>query len=437
MDPTISVLLAANILVPAIATYKSCVSQGLEVNHVAIFTFGYLFYWILPIAVGASQLLSYLPSAKPFYDLFDQVPSSILSTYLLISLCFYLSFVIGHVMSRGLRLRIVEKWAGLQFNSRLLAIYLLLGVAAYAVYAYLLRDQLFKGYNVSFAEFADPLRGTFAAWCNFLECVALIYTVTIEFKLRHTAKFARVVINRYMLVAAVALLLDLSIGQRHFTLTFAAMLLLYRSVFFERLHLGSALLLFVVGLGAAGGFALMRQQYLDFTLLEIICAEPMFTSLALCFYLREAIFPLIRFPFLLFEDLIFILPTMFFPDKLSLVPSVSDAGIPLFNPLGTVHSFLSFMANFGVFGSLGVLFLFGFVLNILKSCSRVPLLRVIYILLSGQLAFSFWRDDFAMSLKNILEFSILIPIFIYASSNALSGLSRHKQLRMMGRLFNT
>ena len=52
MDLTIFVLLAANILVPAIVTYKSCVSHGLEVNHVAIFTFGYLFYWILPIARG-------------------------------------------------------------------------------------------------------------------------------------------------------------------------------------------------------------------------------------------------------------------------------------------------------------------------------------------------------------------------------------------------
>jgi hypothetical protein len=117
------------------------------------------------------------------------------------------------------------------------------------------------------------------------------------------------------------------------------------------------------------------------------------------------------------------------------MPSVADAGVPLFNPLGTVHSFLSFLANFGVFGSFGVFFLLGFALNLIKSGTRVPLLRVIYIMLSAQLAFTLWRDDFSLSfVKSMLEFSILIPIMICVSSNVLSGLLRRKHLRLVGRL---
>ncbi len=434
MDLTISVLLGANILVPAIATYKACFSRGVEVNHVATFTFGYLFYWILPITVGAYQLLSYNPAMKPFYDLYDQVPYAALRSYLAISLCFYLFFVFGHFMSRDLRIRIMEKYANLHFDSRLLVLHLMLGIAACAVYAYVLRGQLFKGYSITNDEFADPLRGTFAACCNFLECVAFIYTVCLEFKVGHTARFWRVAINRYMLVAVGALLLDLSIGQRHFLLTFAMMLIVYRSVFFERLHFRSALLLFAVGLGAAGTAALMRQT-INFTLLEIVCAEPLFAGIALVYFLREPLFPFIRFPYLLCRDLIFIVPTVLVPNKFALIPSVTDAGIPLFNPLGTVHSFLSFMANFGVFGSFGAFFLVGFGLNLIKSGSRVPLIRVIYIMLSAQLAFSFWRDDFSISfVKGVLEFSLLIPIFICASSNVLSGLLRRKHLRMAQRL---
>ena len=208
------------------------------------------------------------------------------------------------------------------------------------------------------------------------------------------------------------------------------MLVLYRSVFFERLSLRSALLLFAVGLGAAGAAALIRQE-VSFTLLEIVFAEPLFTSLALVYFLREASFPLIRFPYLLLGDLLFIVPTVLMPNKMTLMSSVARCGIPLFNPLGTVHSFLSFMANFGVFGSFGVAFLLGFLLNLIKSGSRVPLLRVIYIMLSAQLAFSFWRDVFAFSfVKGMLEFSILIPVFICASSNVLSGLARRKDLRI-------
>ena len=433
MDITISVLLAANILVPAIATYWACFSRGVEVNHVATFTFGYLFYWILPIVVGAYQVLSYNPSMKVFYDIFDQVPPSTLHTYLTISLCCYLFFVLGHVTSRKLRYRLIEKYANLHYDSRLLAMHLLLGVAACAVYAYLIRSQLFKGYTVT-KENADTFGGTFASWCNFLECVALIYTVNLQAKFRYTATFRRVLLNTYMLAALFALLLDLSLGQRHFLLTFAVMLVVYRSVFFERLQFRSALLLFAVGLGAAGTAALMRST-INFTLLEIICAEPLFTSLALVYFLREARFPFIRFPYLLLGDLLSIVPSALMPNKFTLIPSVSDAGVPLFNPLGTVHSFLSFLANFGVFGSFGVFFLLGFALNLIKSGTRVPLLRVIYIMLSAQLAFTLWRDDFSLSfVKSMLEFSILIPVMICVSSNVLSGLLRRKHLRLVGRL---
>ena len=430
MNISIAFLLGANFLVPAIAVYMCCVSRGFEVNHVATFTFGYWFYWILPTMVGAVKLLSYNASMRIFYDIFDRVPPANVEIYLIISLCFYLSFAFGHAMSRGLRFRMMEKYADLRFDIRWLIPHLVLGIAAVAVYAYLLRSELFKGYTITNEEFADPLRGTFAAYCSFLEGVAFIYTINRQFTLPVTSTFWRVVSNSYMLVVALALLLDLSLGQRHFILTAIIMLVVYRSVFFGPLRPRNAFLLFAAGLSAAGAAALVRSE-MKLTLLEVIFAEPLFTSLALIYFLREARFPLIRFPSLLVKDLLFIVPTALVPNKLALIPSVADAGIPLFNPLGTVHSFLSFMANFGVLGSFGVFFFLGFVLNLIKSGGRRPLLRVIYIMLSAQLAFSFWRDDFAISfVKSILEFSILIPILVCVNSNVLSGLLRRKHLRM-------
>jgi hypothetical protein len=426
METATTLLLAANFLIPAIATYITSVRDGMEVDHVVIFTFGYWFYWILPIVVGAYQLLSYNVAMKVFYDIFDQVPTANLHSYLAISLACYLFFIFGSTMSRGLRFRTLEKVTNIRFDRRLLLLYLLLGISLYSVYAFLLRDQLFRGYTINNDQFLDPLRGTFAAWCNFIECVAFIYTVDFEFGLGGAATFRRVFFNKFMMIALLAVLLDLSIGQRNFILAFSAMLVLYRSVFFERLHLGSALVLFAVGIVAAGAVALVRSK-INFTLIEILCAEPVYTSLALIYYLREARFSAVGFPSLLFGDLLFMVPTALMPNKFELIPSVSDAGIPLFNPLGTVHSFLSFMANFGVMGSMGVFFLLGFSLNLLKGCSRVPLLRVIYIMLSAQLAFSFWRDDFSYSLKGMLEFSILIPVFISVSSNTVDRFLRRRQ----------
>ena len=47
-----------------------------------------------------------------------------------------------------------------------------------------------------------------------------------------------------------------------------------------------------------------------------------------------------------------------------------------------------------------------------------------YILISGFLVFTFYRDDFSISLvKNILQFSILTPIFIVVSAHILTKMS--------------
>jgi len=422
-DLLLSPLLFANVLVPVITASAICVSDGLEVNHFATFTFGYLFYWILPIVVGASRIFRMTPAMNPFYDLFDQVPPSSLCIYLTISLCCYLFFLFGHLSTRGLRCRALERYASIHFDRRLLVLYLLLGSALCTLLAYQLRDQLFKGYRVLEEQWRDPLRGTFAGASNFLVCVALIYSVNLEADLGHVITFWQRYVNPYMVAVLLTLVANLSLGERYYVMTTAVMLVTYRSVFVARLRLYTALLLFAVGLTAAGLAGLVRQD-ININLFGIMCADPLFTSFSLMFFLRELTFSVLRFPTLLLGDLIFLVPTVLLPNKFELIPSVTDAGIPLFNPVGAEHSFLPFMANFGVVGTLGAFFLLGCGVNLIKSGTRVPLLKVIYIFLCAQLAFTIWRDDFAFSLKNILEGTLATPILIFASLNLLTGLLR-------------
>jgi len=426
-------LLAANIVVPVVTTYATCVSDGLEINHIAVFTFGYLYYWILPITIGAFDIFRSNVALKPFYDLFDQVRPSSLYSYLTISLCCYLFFLFGHLSTRRLRCRVVERYASLRFDRRLLVLYLLLGTTICTLLAYQLRDQLFQGYMVLEEVWHDPLRGTYAGASYFLVCVALIYTVNLEAGLKHTVAFWRLAANPYMLVAFLALVINLSLGQRYYILTAVIMLVIYRSVFVRHFRAYTTLLLFAVGVSAAGAFALVRQHN-NLSLLAIICAEPLFNSISLLYFLRELTLPILRLPTLLLRDLLFLVPTVLLPNKLELIPNVTDAGIPLFNPLGAEHSFLSFVANFGVVGSLGAFFFLGFGVNLIRSGGRVPLLKVIYVMLSAQLAFTIWRDDFAYSIvKNMLEGAVAIPIFIFASLNLLTGLLRRRP-RIAGHL---
>jgi hypothetical protein len=73
------------------------------------------------------------------------------------------------------------------------------------------------------------------------------------------------------------------------------------------------------------------------------------------------------------------------------------------------------MINFGLFGTLLFMFALGAALSTLRRL-RGPLSRVIYAMLTGCLAFTFFRDGFSVSLvKNMLEFSVLVPVAVVIS----------------------
>ncbi len=102
-----------------------------------------------------------------------------------------------------------------------------------------------------------------------------------------------------------------------------------------------------------------------------------------------------------------------------------DYGFPLFSPLGATNSFYSFMINFGVFGTIVFLFLMGWLLSLLRGRDRNLLSRVIYVMLSGWIGFTFFRDDFSISLvKSMLQFSILVPGLLVVSLQLVSGFLR-------------
>jgi hypothetical protein len=79
------------------------------------------------------------------------------------------------------------------------------------------------------------------------------------------------------------------------------------------------------------------------------------------------------------------------------------------------------MINFGVLGSLVAVFVFGMFLSFLKARGNSVLWKTMYLMISGWLTFSFWRDGFATSIvKLITEFSILIPALIVISLHFLT-----------------
>ncbi len=68
------------------------------------------------------------------------------------------------------------------------------------------------------------------------------------------------------------------------------------------------------------------------------------------------------------------------------------------------------------------MFAIGYFLAWLRKKSDVILYKVMYSMLSGWLIFTFFRDPFSVSIvKNMFEFSVLIPFVVIASMHRLTG----------------
>jgi hypothetical protein len=117
-----------------------------------------------------------------------------------------------------------------------------------------------------------------------------------------------------------------------------------------------------------------------------------------------------------FENLI---PTVLLPNKIDVLKK-PDA----YRPLGGLHSFVSFDLNFGILGSALFWFLWPMGFRYFKSRSSSTLFATMYIMCSGWLTFTFFRDPFSISLvKAIFQYSILAPIALVAFGRlvALAG----------------
>jgi hypothetical protein len=94
----------------------------------------------------------------------------------------------------------------------------------------------------------------------------------------------------------------------------------------------------------------------------------------------------------------------------------------VYQPLGGLSSFVSLNLNFGIIGSALFLFLWPIPFRYLKSRLSNTLYATMYVMCSGWLAFTFFRDAFSISLvKAIFQDSIVIPLVIVALGYLLTA----------------
>ena len=203
------------------------------------------------------------------------------------------------------------------------------------------------------------------------------------------------------------------------------MLLVYRTVYFTRLSVKSAIgTLAAVGcLASLVGLLRLKASLNAGGALLNVFIEPLFTGFSLTHFLADQIFEWIKFPIFLLSAFINLIPSALLPDKADLIIKPEAYGYVTFSPGGALNSYYSFMINFGILGTMAFLFCFACFLQYLKQQDRRLLHRVIYTMVSGWIATTFFRDPFSISIvKAIFQFSILTPVVLVFSVHLISQL---------------
>lgn len=388
------------LIVPVVyAIQRSYACGKVEINHVTLFTTGFLAYWMLPIGI-ALTLHSQVENALggDLMDLYAGVRNT--GEYLVVCEAIYLSFLAGDMLGRRQKVRSSGKLKPI--SDTILFLFCAFGSLIAAIAMFMARDILLKGtYG---ADSNSQERGLVAASCIFLFIPAVIHLVQTR-----PSSLKLLLFNRYMIFFWPANLVLFFSGSRLYFISFLLMLIVYWTSFTHPLRiariagflLGAIMLMGTVGAYRSGGDG-------DHSILVNLIAEPMFTSFSLVSFLSSHNFYLWNFPVYLCSDFINLVPSALFPGKILLMKEIPG----IFSPFGAMNSFVSFQYNFGIFGTAIFMFLLSY--GLARMRRRLDLWpRVAYVVTSGWLSLAFFRDPFSVSLvKDILEFSLMLPAAI-------------------------
>jgi hypothetical protein len=436
MSSILTILVLCNVALAAWYGVRKCWSrQGIEFNHVLAFTCGFLFYWILPVALGIWRIFDDMTAMAAWYGIFDGIPDSKLAGYLVISLGVYLAFVLG--TERGERCPHKSPKPGRKhpLNIGLMNGYLLLAVVFFLASGLAIRGEFFRGYS-NIREVEDLMsRSVFSAVTVFSIALWILYSSMRHQKLGQTTANYKVFANRFLGLYFVEAILIISMGSRYFVLSSAFMFVVYCSVYFKKWSPATIctflalLLVFALTVGAFRADLSVTQSTGEIAFSGL--GETLNGALSLTYFLREYSFGVLRWPVYLLSDYVYLVPRIFLPMKDSMVLNPEDRGFHIENPVGGTHSFFSFMINFGALGTLLFMFCFAYGLALLKSRKQSILARVVYSMISGWLLITFFRNSFEVSLvKDIFQMSILVPSFVLGSVYFLSSPLRGKRQQL-------
>jgi hypothetical protein len=278
-----------------------------------------------------------------------------------------------------------------------LAGFLLMLYSAYFERAYLFRAAAPNTFRVGVA------RGAVTT------CLVLLATVALMFTIEHPEIPWRKRLSSLYFVAPIAAGgLMILLGSRLYVASILLMFAIHQTTMRARMKLKTIIAAGLVLALLFGAFGTWREGSSITGASFNVFLEPMLGSLSLVHHLRYKGIAWINQPTQLIADFQNLIPTVLMPDKFKTLKK-PDA----YRPVGGLHSFVSFNLNFGLVGTAIFLFLLPMGFRFLKARMPRTLPATFYIMCTGWLAFTFFRDPFSISIvKAMFEDSIILPTLI-------------------------
>jgi hypothetical protein len=393
------------------------------VDHKILFLFGYLFYFLSPYIIGVTNAFEGYPGIELSQGFFQQIPSSKLLSYCLITLSWLPAFYLGHFTFKLIKpyKRSLELFPA-TFTSLNIS-YVAVGLfIVLLLFAYLSRGSLFTAYQT----YDVASRGK-------MSTLMVVYNFFLIYQLVSQQKVSFILITGTLITAA----LLLSMGGRMYVIQTFIVFLIYKTSFAaNRWKLRQIVLFALVGFFSAtlvgvwrqgGGFNFSKAAY-------SLMTEPVFTWFSTStFLIWNDHIPLFNMPMNFITSFLNLIPNTFFNAR-QYVVSVPAMGYFYENPLGADSIWTTLVMNFGSAGSFIFMFITGFMLNFLRHLSESSRFwAVYYIMVCGMLPFQFFRDGFFIINKQLFFNFLLVPALALMALKIIQQVWQVKTLMYVGK----
>ncbi|WP_111644700.1 O-antigen polymerase [Paranoxybacillus vitaminiphilus] len=424
----VNILLLINLLLCFyILIKKYLLVKKVKLDHVFLFIIGFIFYWLLPIAIGENNLFHHYPMMNTWYNYYQNISEENKVYYLLTCSAVIVTFLISdYLCNKSLikNLKYYKSKTELYVSRKILSFFLYFTFLIYVLYLLKIKDKLFTGYTL---EYSIDDRGFLIGLSYVILAICFIYTTKndLDKNFINRSLGLKIFYNKYFFIYFISSLFILSLGTRLYFISSVFMLLSYITTYHSGLSKGKlffSIIVLILFMSIVGILRFGSTEFSFENIMYVFLGESLYTGFSLLSFIALDFLSIINLPTSLFSQFINLIPTFLLPNKLEYIIDFNDMGYHIYAPLGALNSFVSLNINFGILGTICFIIVFVILLNIVKNLGQLnSFYRVIYVFINGAIPFSFFRDPFSISIvKLIFQYSLLLPVILVLIVHVIS-----------------